>query len=289
MKNSFLIFVVFFALLQTISAQKLPPVYLNHLYRVLDERTYNDITNSDFLRGDFANYEERTSVSNGGKSWTGFYFYGEQTYIEFFVDGKFPQFKSNESGVGFGIETMGAAKIYFERLKEKFGAQAESGLITRKVNGKDINWFYDAGVNYRDDNQTFFDWLMEYEKDYLKNFYPDLKLSEDGITRRHNLARKFKAERLFKNIREVTVALNQTERGRFLKELEAFGYKIERKRNEIAAVGQDVKFFIIPNDAANGIVKLKIDLTRKKQGQKTYRFGAKSVLTFKGKTAVWTF
>jgi hypothetical protein len=36
---------------------------------------------------------------------------------------------------------------------------------------------------------------------------------------------------------------------------------------ETVATGQDVKFFIIPNAAANGIIKLKIDLTRKKQGQ----------------------
>lgn len=289
MKRLFSVFIIAFALLQTISAQKLPPVYLNHLYLVLDEKTYRDITNSDFMRREFANFEERTTVSQDGKSWTGAYFYGEKTYIEFFLAGRDPQFKSNESGMGFGVEQAGAAEIYYSRLKEKFGAQAEKGLITKKINGQDIAWFHDAYVNYKDDKQTFFDWLMEYEKDYLKKFYPDLKPAEDGITRRQNLARSFKSERLFKNVREVTIALNETERDRLVKELEAFNYKIEQKKNETVATGQDIKFFINPNATANGIIKVKIDLTRKRQGQKTYQFGAKSILKFENKTAIWLF
>jgi hypothetical protein len=166
MKKLFLVFVITSALVQTIFAQILSAVYLNHLYRVLDEQTYNDIIKSDFMRGEFANFEERTSVSNNGKTWTGAYFYGEQTYIEFFMDGKFPQFKTNESGIGFGVEETGARDIYYNRLKEKLDEQADKGLITQKIGGKDIAWFYDAGVTYKDDNQTFFDWLMEYEKDY---------------------------------------------------------------------------------------------------------------------------
>jgi hypothetical protein len=255
----------------------------------LDEPTYRDVTDSDFMRGEFANFEERTTVSQDGKSWTGAYFYGEQTYIEFFLAGRDPQFKSNESGVGFGVEQAGAAEIYYNRLKEKFGAQAEKGLITQKINGRDIAWFHDAYVNYKDDKQTFFDWLMEYEKDFLKKFYPDLKATEDGITRRQNLARSFKAERLFKNVREATIALDETERDRLVKELDAFNYKIEQKKNETVAYGPDIKFFIVPNATANGIIKVKIDLTRKKQGQKTYRFGAKSILKFESKTAIWLF
>jgi hypothetical protein len=289
MKKLFFVFIISFAFLQTISAQKPPPVYLNHLYLVLDEQTYRDVTDSGFMRGEFANFEERTTVSQDGKSWTGAYFYGEQTYIEFFLAGRDPQFKSNESGLGFGVEQAGAAEIYYNRLKERFGAQAEKGLITQKINDRDIAWFHDAYVNYKDDKQTFFDWLMEYEKDFLKKFYPDLKPAEDGITRRQNLARSYKAERLFKNVREVTIALDETERNRLVKELEAFDYKIEQKKNETVADGQDIRFFIVPNATANGIIKVKIDLTRKKQGQKTYRFGAKSILKFENKTAVWLF
>jgi hypothetical protein len=103
------------------------------------------------------------------------------------------------------------------------------------------------------------------------------------------LARSFKTERLFKNVREITIALDETERSRFTKELEAFNFKLEQKKNETVAVGQDIKFFIIPKTTTNGIVRLKIDLMRKKKGQKTYKFGAKSVLKFEDKTTFWSF
>jgi len=289
MKRLLMVVSITVLFLQQTFSQNLPPVYLNHLYLVLDTQTYRAIKSSSFLCGEFSDFEERTSISNNGKSWTGVYFYGKQTYIEFFSDGAFPQFKTSETGIGFGVEETGAVQIYYNRLKEKFGEQADHGLVTKKINDKNVPWFYDAGVTYNDDKQTFYDWLMEYEKDYLKIFYPDLKPEEDGITRKQNLSRNFKRERLFENIREATIALNETERERFIKELEAFDYQITKKKGEIIAIGPSIKFLIIEDNSANGITNLKIELTRKMHRQHIFRFGAKSVLKIRGKTAVWTF
>jgi hypothetical protein len=287
MRIVFSLLLVVLVFQQAVSAQ-LPPVYLNHLYLVLDKQTYANIAKSDFMRNEFANFEERTTTANKGESWTGGYFYGEQTYIELFIAGQNPQFKQSESGIGFGVEQEGASEIFYNRLKEKFPDKVEKGLRTKKINDKDVAWFYIVDVDFKDESATFFPWLMEYRKDYLPIVYPNLKPEENGITRQRYQARRFKADRLFKDISEVTIALNETERDRFIKELEAFNYKIERRKAKTVCKGKDVKFFVVPNTKANGITKLKIGLQRKKKGQKIYQFGAKSVLRFKGKTATWT-
>jgi hypothetical protein len=274
---------------QQLSAQKLPPVYLNHVYTVLDSITYTAIQSSTFLKDEFANFTEETKVSNNGKTWTGLYLYGEKTYIEFFQAGKFPQFKSNESGMGFGVEKKGGVNLYYQRLKKIFDKQAETGLVTRFEKGVDIPWFYDTGVNYHDNDQTFFDWLMEYEPTYLQRMYADLKPEENGITRKQNLSRDFKKEGLFGNITEVNIALDSKEKERLVKELQAFNYKISKVKSKIIANGPEVKFIIVDNSMTNGITSLKIALTRKMEGRTVYKFGANSVLELKGETAHWIF
>jgi hypothetical protein len=57
-------------------------VLFNHLYVVADQVTYDALAGSEFLRGDFAVFEERSS-SRADTSYHGLYFYGRRTYFEF--------------------------------------------------------------------------------------------------------------------------------------------------------------------------------------------------------------
>jgi hypothetical protein len=65
------------------SADGPPPVFLNHFYIALDEATYQALRQSPEIAA-FAGIEERHTVA-GSRSWSGFYVYGRQTYMEFFV------------------------------------------------------------------------------------------------------------------------------------------------------------------------------------------------------------
>jgi len=271
------------------SSAPAPPVYLNHLYLVLDEPTYNDITNSEFLRNELANFDVRTTVANGGESWTGAYVHGEHTYIELFAAGNNSRFTLGQCGIAFGVEQPGGNEFFYQRLKDRFPDKARTGLRTKSINEKDVPWFYSTGVRFEDEKSKFTPWLMEYHKDYLKASYPDLKPEENGITRQKYQARKFKADRLFRDVREVTIALNETEASLFLKELEAFDYRVKREQEKTSCEGPDIKFIVVPNTKVNGIIKLGIELLREKQGRKVYQFGAQSILEFKGKTAIWNF
>ncbi len=275
---------------QAASGRLLPPVYFNHLFVTLDNQTYSEITQSEFMRNQFANFEERTTTSNAGESWTGGYFYGEHTYFELFNIEKNPGFKIGESGIAFGVEEVGGIELIYDQLKTKVSEKVKKILRTRKIENKDIPWFYEVGVDYEDATLTLFTWVMEYHKDYLKNMYPDLKPEKNGIMRRQNLAPRFDQSKFLKDVYEATIALDDKQASRFLAELKAFGYVVKDKGKKKICKGPDIKFIVVPPIASiSKITELKISLLREKEGQKTYGFGTKSTLEFKGKTAIWRF
>src|SRR5437867_5997339 len=114
MKKAVIIMSWLFMLSSLSSAQKetpLPfPVALNHFYLTLDSDTYAAIESSEFLQGEFAPFERRTTVRTD-KTYTGIYFYGIHTYFEFFDATKSPGSKVGDSGVAFGVEQSDALKL----------------------------------------------------------------------------------------------------------------------------------------------------------------------------------
>src|SRR6516165_8816112 len=67
-----------------------PQVFLNHFYVVLDSPTYRAVEEDAFLRKHFAVNEKRTTT-NAEMTYTGLYFYGINTYFEFFDIGNSPK------------------------------------------------------------------------------------------------------------------------------------------------------------------------------------------------------
>ena len=267
-----------------------PPVYFNHLYILLDKQTYDDIAKSEFMRDYFASCELRTTNTTDGGSWTATYIYGEQTCIEFFSVEKDSDVKPGTSGIGLGVEEIGGIEVVFKRLSQQIEGKVQKGLITRKIVGKEIPWFYSVGIDYQDSTSTFSPWVMEYHQDYLKTVHPDLGPEEDGITRKQYLMRRIQPDRYLKDIYEVTIALNETDADRFEKQLAAFGYEIEERGARKVCVGPGITFTIIPEtDSAYGVTEIKMSLLRSNEGQNTYKFGAKSTLRLNDKTATWTF
>src|SRR5258708_12610873 len=63
-----------------------PVVFLNHFFVVVDPDTFHAIAKSRFLTHKFAAFEQRTTTSQN-QTCSGLYFYGEDTYIDFFPPG----------------------------------------------------------------------------------------------------------------------------------------------------------------------------------------------------------
>ena len=273
---------------QAPSSTKVPPVYLNHLSIVLDRQTYDDILRSDFLRDQFADFSNSTTVADGGQSWTGTYIRGEHTYIELFAP--FGDYRVGDVGIGLGVEQEGGVDMIYNIFKGLFGERATKDLRRRRIGDKEIPWFYEVSCDFGDESSDFVDWVMEYHRDYLKERYPDAEPGEYGIARRQALLRSFKSERYLEDVYEVTVALSEKQASQFVHELGVLGYKVKERGGRRECTGPDIKFVVIarpPSTAAT--TGLKLRLLRPKEGQKVFRFGSKSELTFQGRQASWTF
>ena len=68
----------------TVEDEPTPKVYLNHFFLLVDSSTYKYIAESDFIKNEFAHFEERTTVVENNESYSGAYIYGKNTYFEFF-------------------------------------------------------------------------------------------------------------------------------------------------------------------------------------------------------------
>ncbi|MFN2316558.1 MAG: DUF5829 family protein [Gemmatimonadales bacterium] len=271
-------------------AATFPPVFLDHVYLVLDGQTYRDIVDSEFMRNQFSRFRERTIVLDT-QSHTAAYITGEQTYIEIFEADKDPRFTLGMVGIAFNVEEAGGSELLLHRLNAQLDGNAKIDLSTVRQEEKDVPIFYATYVEYADTLQTvtLSTWVMEYYQEAFKSDFPDMK-PEDGVTRKQALANTFESGRYLRDVYEVTVALDDTQARRLINELEVFGYTISEDGERKTGKGPDITIVITPlTTATGGITELKMSLLREKEGQQIYNFGAKSVLTFTGDSAIWVF
>jgi uncharacterized protein DUF5829 len=273
-------------------------VYLNHFFLAVDPQTYREIGDSEFLKREFAASEQRTTV-RADMTYTGIYFYGRRTYFEFFEAGNASGRPEGATGIASGVEARGGNDRLKERLENSFKIRLMKLTITRKTNDKEIPWFYSVGSDFGNRAAELSTWTMEYHEDFLNNWFPELKPASRGITREEILERytaklgedENRKQKYFDDVIEIHLALDGKSKVGFVKEREAFGYKISDDAGNSICEGPDIKCIISnrTNEAA-GITAIKLSLKRNKTGQKTYHFGRRSVLQFNDdRTATWSF
>ena len=275
----------------------LPKVYLSHLALKVNEKTYADIEQSEFLQREFTWFEQRSTISDEGRgSWTGVYLYGENSYFEFLSPPEIGDMWL--PGLAFGVDESGNCQIVHERLKKGLDTEVWYGLRTRKYNDEYVPWFYQTSI-VRNPIPRLVTWVMEFHGDFLKVWHPELLPELEGMTRHQilerycaNVGRKTpQEERYFKDIYEVTVALGPEEADLLAQEVEIYGYKVRNKGQDLICEGPDFHLIVVPPDSqSGGIREFRMSLHRDKEGQKEYQFGDQAKLTFNGnRRAVWTF
>ncbi|HEX8088096.1 MAG TPA: DUF5829 family protein [Blastocatellia bacterium] len=273
------------------------PVYLNHFYTVLDTQTYKEIKESEFLREEFATFEQRTTVRTD-ITYTGIYFYGTHTYFEFFEPGEYGRIEG-ACGIAFGVEAPGAGDRVRRRFESRAGKPAPDNLMTRRVDDKDLPWFHMVEFSYKDPAMKLSTWLMEYHEDFLSNWHPEFSPESRGITRKEILERyvaklcghERRKGKYLDDVVEMTLALGDTERELFIKGCEAFGYRVTGDKNRTTCDGPAIRYDVVEAANSPGVTSsIKMSLKRDKDGQRVYRFGGQSVLQFNGdRTATWSF
>jgi Family of unknown function (DUF5829) len=274
-------------------ADSLPQVFLNHFYVVLDSPTYNAIENDAFLRRHFAANETRTTT-NAEMTYTGLYFYGRNTYFEFFDIGNSPKDQVGDSAIAFGVDQPGAIRI----LQKKLGPSLEPNLksVTRLYNGEQIPWFLMATSRTLPYESGLSCWVMEYQPEFLNNWNPQPKGTNRGITRTEILRRYTEVlpqveEQRLEDVVGLTVAADASDKNSLIDFCLQLGYQIERKQNEdvVALHGSDFILLLIPaTESVRGIKEIKMR-TRNLPGlEKEHQFG-RSTLKFAGFSAIWSF
>ncbi|HKP87800.1 MAG TPA: DUF5829 family protein [Blastocatellia bacterium] len=278
--------------------ESMDPIYLNHFFLTVDPQTYKEISESQFLKDEFAAFEQRTTV-RADMTYTGIYFYGTRTYFEFFEAGKASGRMEGASGVASGIEARGGSDRLKGHLESSLKIGAMKTTITRKTNDKDVPWFHSVGGNFGNKASVITTWTMEYHEDFLNNWYPELSPRTRGITREEVLERytaklgdnEKRKQKYIDDVIEMRLALDEKDGAGFIKERESFGYKILSDADKTTCEGPGIKYVVTARTPESvGITAIKLSLRKNKTGQKVYRFGRRSVLQFNDdRTATWSF
>lgn len=262
---------------------------LNHFFLVVDTGTYQAIEGSEFLKTVFGVFEQRTTVRTD-MTYTGSYFYGTNTYFEFFDVKQKEKSRVGDTGIAFGTDQPGSIQTL---QKKPNWADPDPVLITRNLEDQQIPWFWmispkdspDPGISI---------WAMEYVPEFLQRWHPDVQDGQQGISRKAILARysnflkQDPAKRLLKDVIGLTIAMDDAMKTTFVGYCLAAGYSVQVTGEAVIAEGPQVKFRFIPQtESIRGIQRIDFSVNRTPD-QRQYPFG-KSLLTFEpGNRANWS-
>jgi hypothetical protein len=275
-----------------------PKVYLNHFFRTVDSSTYKDIVGSDFIKNEFAHFEERTTVVNAGQSYSGAYIYGENTYFEFFDESQSQDASTMglTSAIAFGVDKKDEIKIIQKKLKSY--KNAPMAMRSREFEGIQIPWFTMAVVFHGKNMPDVMTWVMEYHEDFLKKWHPDLGPSTPGITRKHILQRYaaktaspgLAKDKILKDVIQVNIQLKPEDLEIIKEELAVYGYAISHEGNKTSCSGPGVKIVIDPLESRKGkITGIKMSCHPHRYQGKSFQFGKSRLVFHADNTATWIF
>lgn len=252
-------------------------VSLNHFYVTLDAPTDAAIAHDTFLRREFAPSEERTTVRTDSK-YTGLYFYGENTYFEFFNAGVMSDRKPGDSAIAFGVDEAGALDKIAARLDPLLGAKRD--VITREWEGRQWPWFVRLAPPFQ---PLFHTWLMEYDPQFLASWRLSAVKPNQGITRAKILER-------------YADVLPDRPEHPWLGDVEALTLSLDRGsagmlRNFEGGLGPlKIKITVHEDAHPRGITSVELRLRRTPETDRVLRFGPRSTLKLKKSGAAeWTF
>jgi Family of unknown function (DUF5829) len=244
------------------SADRPPPVFLNHVWIALDQATYDALRTSSQVAALGAVKEQK--VVAGAETWSGFYWTGRQTYLELFGAAALPEdTRVGDCGIGLFVETQGGVAAVAERLRTVFGDQVEIDKQVRTTPAGDIPWYTAVHMNAP---RTTAMWVMELDPGYLAARHPGTMV-KDPLSRQQERSWDYRPDQTLDNIVGLTLALNQEQASELATELGLFGWSVHRGASGFLAVGPDVKISVVPERGRSGLKQLALHLRRPAPGQ----------------------
>ncbi len=262
-----------------------PAPKLNHFYATVDAETYAAIEASAFLRERFAPFEKRTTVRNDA-TYSGLYFYGTETYFEFFEEGKGDR-EPQDTGLALGIETSAGSQSLLAQWQTLQPTVVAN--VTRQLDAVPIDWFdmtsFTTDTREHSAVPHFRLFAMEYKSKFLKSWHagaPDSILQADVLAAycaKLGLAALRKSTMLgdvdMLRIEGPGTAMRQ-------RQLEAAGWSESNGQLR----GPNAVVDLVAGAAWRGLTQIEFSLKRV-QNTATIALG-KSSLRLEGRRAVWT-
>ncbi len=216
---------------QSINGQsKLPEIYLNHLYIVLDSNTYSHLSDSSFISGKFGNIKVNATTTTND-SWSGKYLFGKNSYFEFFTAEGYKD--ATLGDCGFGFMTVQSNEIWEikKNWKKNSDDSIETDTVMKMLSGISSPWFYSLSLLNNDSLLPFSTWLMENTPEELSDVGFSAEEIKNGINWSTYSSRKTKAAftKSFNQIQSVTLLINKKEYDYLKKSLLGFG--LQQKKN----------------------------------------------------------
>ncbi|HEY7914993.1 MAG TPA: DUF5829 family protein [Blastocatellia bacterium] len=268
-------------------------VSLNHFFVVLDSATYRAMEQDDFLRNQFAVTEKRTTVRTD-TTYTGLYFYGTNTYFEFFDASGGAMRNFGAAGLAFGVDRNGLV----DELKADPGSpfRVNPAPITRGLNDRQVPWFYMIVPRDFPISSGLSLWVMEYHPRFLAewNSEPD---DSPGVSRKDILGRykkvlgRAEAKTYFEDVVAMTIALDEAAAKRLFELCQSLGFNARTEPGATLLEGPDLRLKIVPRSVdAQGIREVTMRVGGRPPGRGEFRFGPKVGLRFHGDNlATWSF
>lgn len=275
------------------AAKPLAPVYLNHFYATVDPATYQAIESSDFLHTRFAPFEKRTTVRNDS-TYSGLYFYGAQTYFEFFAANTGDR-KPGDAGLALGLETADGA----ESLREQWQTLSPSLVttVTRQLNGKPLDWFRMASFEESRANSAvegFRLFAMQYDPQFVPRWLEQPNASptllREAVLAAYCTRLQLDAIRknsLLENVVALEIGGPEANLRRRAAQLTAAGWKQTKTAGALVLAGPQAEVTLRFAAKIEGVRRATFSL---KQGLAHTESIGNSKLTFsRDRRAVWSF
>ena len=206
-------------------APESPAVFLNHFFVVVNPESYAAMRADPYLTGTFAPFEARTTV-RADMTYTGAYWYGERSYFEVFEPPS--QGPPGSSGMALSVDAPRGSAAIKTAWTESLGA-AETSVVTRRTETAEPTWFHITASRSPVGLRM---WLMEYDRDFLARFYPNLTAAR-GITRAEVLERyvakigrlEGRERTVLRDVTGLRMALDSSDREALIKHLLPAGWK----------------------------------------------------------------
>jgi hypothetical protein len=271
-------------------------VYLNHFFIIVDSETYRAIKASEFLQQQFAVFEERTTSSQN-QTWSGLYYYGQSTYLEFMSPGSLGGQQVGDCSIAFGVDLPGEHNVILQTITDKSLVPLENTLFHRSSGDRKIPWFYFVEPQNETESPWFESWVMEYHENFVPEWCPGVQPKSSNI-RRESVLDCYKERILQGNphppsvLRDVvglSVALPPHDLKRFSKWLTALGYTLTHRGNSMVFRGPEIEIEVSPaTSRRKGITQARLALNRPLPS--TLKFGPRMSLRPVDKLhAVWDF